>query len=353
MKKPPELFIRPKGHEVPPVLDKYPTDMTAMQVKSPYHNGERDWAVGHSEAAAAAAALHSKKAAEMFKDMANIKTNHDVDVRNKENEDEIPKLKMENPSRVPPPLSSALAGEKLKISFWTFGLTKTQRLGVLRDLVKRTPVVDLGTLPCGYRQLLKDHIKRTKAKLAKRKDFLKSSHTDRGQSAKKYIQGSKPQQPSGLPLVTSSDRKELSADRIIKEKHPKHGHSSSSSSSPSSLAASKIHERKENSDDHSGRYNGTSPPSSVTKSHSSKTDHKPNKGHSHRSSSGVESSHNKSQRPHTTDLKSHKDAEKGWRRCVQTASVVGLSPEETGPWAQEGPLHHHRQHHNGPGTRQI
>ena len=309
VKKPPELFIRPKGHERPPVLDKYPTDMTSMQVKSPYHNGERDWAVGHPEAAAA---LHSKKAAEMFKDMANIKTNHDVDVRNKENEDEIPKLKMENPSRVPPPLSNALAGEKLKISFWTFGLTKTQRLGVLRDLVKRTPVVDLGTLPGGYRQLLKDHIKRSKAKLAKRKDSSKSSRTESGQSAKKYIQGGRPQQSSESPLVTSGDRRELSSDRLIKEKHTKHGHSSSSlswSSSPSSSTASKTHERKENSDQHGGRYNGTSPSSGVTKSHSSKTDHKHSKGHSHRSS-GVEGSYNRPQKPYTTDVKSHKDTKR-------------------------------------------
>ena len=307
VKKPPELFIRPRGHERPPVLDKYPTDMTAMQVKSPHHNGERDWAVGHLDAA-----LHSKKAAEMFKDMANIKTNHDVDVRNKENEDEIPRLKMENPSRVPPPLSNALAGEKLKISFWTFGLTKTQRLGVLRDLVKRTPVVDLGTLPSGYRQLLKDHIKRSKAKLAKRKDSSKSSRTDSGLSAKKYIQGGKPQQPPESPLVTSGDRRELSSDRLIKEKHTKHWHSSSSlpwSSSPSSSAASKTHERKENSDQHSGRYNGTSPSGGATKSHSSKTDHKPSKGHGHRSS-GVEGSCNRPQKSYTTDVKSHREAKR-------------------------------------------
>ena len=324
MKKPPELFIRPKGHEVPPVLDKYPTDMTAMQVKSPYHNGERDWAVGHAgHVGHSEAVLHSKKAAEMFKDMANIKTNHDVDVRNKENEDDIPKLKMENPSRMPPPLSNALAGEKLKISFWTFGLTKTQRLGVLRDLVKRTPVVDLGTLPSGYRQLLKDHIKRSKVKSAKRKDASKSSHIDSGQSAKKYMQGGKPQQPSGSPLVTSSDRKELGSDRLIKEKHAKQGHSSWSSS-PSSSAASKTHERKENPDQHSDRYNGTSSPGSVTKPHSSKTDHRPSKGHGHRSSgsgaesshshrssgSGAESSHNRSERPYTTEVKSHKDTKR-------------------------------------------
>ena len=237
MKKPPELFMRPKTHEVPPVLDKYPTDMTAIQMKSSYHNGDREWSVNNSDG--------SSKKSEMFKDMANIKTSHDMDVRNKENEDEIPKLKMENPRRVPPPLSNALAGEKLKISFWTFGLTKTQRLGVLRDLVKRTPMVDLGTLPGTYRQLIKDHIKRSKSKSAKRRESSKKED-----SSKKHAEGSKSEHPSKSPGVTRSLQKDPISDRVVGNKHVKHGQISSSSSRP--------HERKENTDKYSGRCNGTS-----------------------------------------------------------------------------------------------
>ena len=273
VKKPPELFMRPKTHEAPPVLDKYPTDMTAIHMKSSYHNGDMEWSVNNSDG--------SSKKSEMFKDMANIKTIHAMDVRNKENEDEIPKLKIENPRRVPPPPANALAGEKLKISFWTFGLTKTQRLGVLRDLVKRTPVVDLGTLPGTYRQLVKDHIKRSKSKSAKRREASKKEDSSK-------FQGSTSEHPSKLPVVTPSPQKEPIS---VSNKHIKHGQISSSSSRP--------HERKENTDKYSGRYNGTSSSgySGISRSHISKFDSSwSSKSQGHSRSSSEDISSNRSQK---------------------------------------------------------
>ncbi len=71
---------------------------------------------------------------------------------------------------------------KLKISFWTFGLTKTQRVGVLRDLVKRTPTVDIERLPTDWRLFLRELVKRSRTKKNKRKELHKRAHAPLRQS---------------------------------------------------------------------------------------------------------------------------------------------------------------------------
>ncbi len=190
--KPLELFVRPKQHGAPPIIDKYPADMTApvQQMKSTNQNTDmsfqlrrcdNDWAIIHSD--------HSNghKKGKLSRTFQSL----DQDVRNKENEneDEIPKLKMESPIRSPPPLSPVTSADKQKISFWTFGLTRAQRLGVLRDLVKKTPVVDLGSLNTNCKELLKEYLRRSKSrrKSKKRKKYESTEAHER--QADSHVRG--------------------------------------------------------------------------------------------------------------------------------------------------------------------
>ena len=100
------------------------------------------------------------------------------------------RAKMENKSKYDKLKIRSLHAEsnaKLKISFWTFGLTKTQRLGVLRDLVKRTPTVDIERLPTDWRIALRQLVKRSKAKNSKKRELYKKAHTPLKQSREYHI----------------------------------------------------------------------------------------------------------------------------------------------------------------------